>query len=155
PGPGAGAEGRLAVSDPHPPRRHRPAGGRVGARRTTGSPGPSPVPPRPRRPGAGPHPAGAGRRAHPDHAPQGGLVTPERLLELLLRPVPANRAAWKDALRAELAGVGDRRERWAFALSCWRLPLRYALTGPRGAGLLVLAVLAAAEVFDQRVNRDG
>ncbi|MFG2044398.1 hypothetical protein [Dactylosporangium sp. NPDC048998] len=81
-------------------------------------------------------------------------MTPERLLEILLRPVPGHRAAWKDAIRAELAGLDDPRERWAFALSCWRLPLR-ALAAPRAAGLLVLTGLAAAKVFDAWVKRDG
>ncbi|WP_432829646.1 hypothetical protein [Dactylosporangium sp. CA-092794] len=81
------------------------------------------------------------------------MVTPERLLELLLRPLPADRAAWKDALRAELAALDDPRERWAFARSCWRLPVR-ALAGPRAAGLGVLTVLAGAEVFDVTAHPD-
>jgi hypothetical protein len=83
------------------------------------------------------------------------LVTPGRLLELLLRPVPEHRAAWKHALRAELAGLDDPRERWSFARSCWPLPLRYALAGPRRTGVLVFAALAAAVVFDYVVHRDG
>ncbi|MGI5237051.1 hypothetical protein [Dactylosporangium sp. CA-139066] len=88
-------------------------------------------------------------------SPRGLAMTPERLLELLLRPVPATRETWKSALRAELAGLDDPRARWSFARGCWPLPLRYALSGPRRVGLLVFATASAAMVFDWQVNRDG
>jgi hypothetical protein len=66
------------------------------------------------------------------------------LLDAGARLLPAQRAEWGRAMRAELIGIASGRERWRFALSCLRAVLRQpAALGRVGYGALVTAALAA------------
>ncbi|ACQ81433.1 hypothetical protein Bcav_3189 [Beutenbergia cavernae DSM 12333] len=69
-----------------------------------------------------------------------GLDAPARLLAAATATVPADRREWGSAMRAELAQVSGRRERWRFAVGC----ARAALAPPRGRGVPALAVAALA-----------
>jgi hypothetical protein len=69
-----------------------------------------------------------------------------------VRGLPADRAEWGRAMRAELAGVTGARARWGFSLGCARAALalraRAGLTAPGRGGAamrsLVLAAILAA-----------
>jgi hypothetical protein len=49
-----------------------------------------------------------------------GLDGPARLLSAAVRVMPAERRDWGRAMRAELATIGERSDRWSFAWGCLR-----------------------------------
>src|SRR5581483_4445806 len=68
-----------------------------------------------------------------------------RLLAAAVRLLPASRREWGTAMRAELLGLPERRQRWPFTLGC----LRVILTRPavwRRVGYPLLSVAAVAAV---------
>jgi hypothetical protein len=66
------------------------------------------------------------------------------LLAAAVRLLPPGRREWGTAMRAELAGIGPRSERWRFTLGCVRvIATRPALWRWVGYRLLMLGILAA------------
>jgi hypothetical protein len=68
-------------------------------------------------------------------------MSPDRLLRLATRLLPAGRQEWGRAMEAELAALD--RGRWSFALSCTRAVVSRSATLPRlvrAGGLSVIAI---------------
>jgi hypothetical protein len=69
----------------------------------------------------------------------------ERLTDLAVRLLPRHQRGWGTAMRAELAAIASRGERWRFALGCLRaLATRPAVSRRIGYPLLTGVVAAAA-----------
>ena len=71
----------------------------------------------------------------------------DRYLGLVIRLMPASRAPWGHAMRAELAALENAAERRRFALSCTRVALAPTSPAGFGAAALVLAAVALAGVI--------
>jgi len=68
------------------------------------------------------------------------MSTPERLLSLAVRVLPAERRDWGRAMRAEVAAIDEPADRWSFAWGCLRAS--HLLRGVLHL-LVVLGVLGA------------
>jgi len=67
------------------------------------------------------------------------------LLAAAARLLPPGRRDWGTAMRAELVGIGPRRQRWRFALGCgWVIVTQPVVWRRVGYPLLTLAVVAAS-----------
>src|SRR4051812_20220133 len=154
-------EGRLAVPDPDPALRPWPARRRVGE-----GPGAGPSPSAPVPVDRGGHPVGRRCRRHggaagaaAPGAGAGGMVTkrrgdgPARVLAAAVAGLPGDRADWGRAMRAELASIGPRRDRWYFVGGCLRaIVTQYRLLRAVLHAVAVLGVVAAAFAWSATVG---
>jgi hypothetical protein len=75
------------------------------------------------------------------------------LLAAAVRLLPPGRRAWGSAMRAELAGIDARRERWEFAGGCTRALMTRSATARRiGYPLLTVAAVSVALWWTGRIT---
>jgi hypothetical protein len=88
------------------------------------------------------------RRIDRVSAPIAGIDVPARLLSWAVNALPADRAAWGEAMVGELHQMTGRWQRWRFAAGCAAaavfLPSRRADSADLAARLVAAAALACA-----------